>query len=538
MTTNINDRLWIYWNMLRSMGNIDPEMRLTATVLLDEVKNEREENQISENPDELYRLLLSIADRKKMRNPFPDARYFYNAYMGVRPVNKIDWEQVLFQTLSDDRYPVLPEPLIKLFTEHLKKKPERVLIAEGVSFVPNLKKMVDENVSIYFTITSVNFSHIQVLQKIFEGYDNVEILEADIYKYGFINKRFDLIFALPAFGGRTLAEDTTFICREYDMVALENLSFHLNNGGQLVIILPGRITFASGKIRDLRQFIQENYTVKELAELPEGIFDYTGIKTYLLDIENSRPGDDDITIRKYSAGERKSKKAAVTELTVVDDTFILLEELEKQGDWNINRFFEMQDEEWQKYQNSDIRKDFIENVAQVFRGKSVSKKDPTGAYGVVNISNIGEYELDYDNLEHLDEDERKVSNYILKEGDLLLPARGTAIRTAVFHEQSYPCIASSNIIVIRPDERALDSTYLKVFLDSPLGNKMISSTQQGTTIMNISYKDLNVLEIPLPPIEEQQAIARTYVEELKTYKKTIETAEQRWKDVLSKLQEF
>ena len=65
MTTNKNERLWTYWNMLRSMGNIDPEMRLTATMLLDEVKNEREENQMAENPDELYQLLLSIADRKK-----------------------------------------------------------------------------------------------------------------------------------------------------------------------------------------------------------------------------------------------------------------------------------------------------------------------------------------------------------------------------------------------------------------------------------------------------------------------------------------
>jgi hypothetical protein len=42
----------------------------------------------------------------------------------------------------------------------------------------------------------------------------------------------------------------------------------------------------------------------------------------------------------------------------------------------------------------------------------------------------------------------------------------------VFHEQKYPCIASSNVIVIRPDPKMLDSTYLKIFLDSPIGNKI------------------------------------------------------------------
>ena len=139
---------------------------------------------------------------------------------------------------------------------------------------------------------------------------------------------------------------------------------------------------------------------------------------------------------------------------------------------------------------------------------------------------------------HLDEEERKVSNYLLQEGDVLLPARGTAIRTAVFHHQSYPCIASSNVIVIRPDARLLDSTYLKIFLDSPIGNKLISGAQQGMTVMNISYKDLNILEIPLPVMEKQKATAEEYRAELKKYTETISVAEKRWNETLSKLQKF
>ena len=121
---------------------------------------------------------------------------------------------------------------------------------------------------------------------------------------------------------------------------------------------------------------------------------------------------------------------------------------------------------------------------------------------------------------------------------MLLPARGTAIRTAVFHHQSYPCIASSNVIVIRPDARLLDSTYLKIFLDSPIGNKLISGAQQGMTVMNISYKDLNILEIPLPVMEKQKTTAEEYRAELKKYTETISVAEKRWNETLSKLQKF
>lgn len=335
-----------------------------------------------------------------------------------------------------------------------------------------------------------------------------------------------------------LSDDQNFMCREFDMVALENLSLHLNSGGRLVITLPGRITFASGKINDLRQFIQTNYTIKEIAELPEGTIEYCGIKVYLLDIENDRPNEDDIVVRRYTAGEKKARRAAVTSLEVADDTFVMLAELEEQGDWSIDRIFAQQDEDYLSFQNSSVRKDTIGNVAEVFRGKSVTKKDPAGNIGVVNISNIGEYEIDYAGLDHLQEEERRVSTYLLQEGDVLLPARGTAIRTAVFHEQSYPCIASSNLIVIRPDARILDSTYLKIFLDSPIGNKIISGAQQGMTVMNISYKDLEVLEVPIPSMEKQKAVAKEYRDELTKYMEAVTAAEKRWSEILAKLQMF
>lgn len=243
-------------------------------------------------------------------------------------------------------------------------------------------------------------------------------------------------------------------------------------------------------------------------------------------------------VRRYTAGEKKARRAAVTSLEVADDTFVMLAELEEQGDWSIDRIFAQQDEDYLSFQNSSVRKDTIGNVAEVFRGKSVTKKDPAGNIGVVNISNIGEYEIDYAGLDHLQEEERRVSTYLLQEGDVLLPARGTAIRTAVFHEQSYPCIASSNLIVIRPDARILDSTYLKIFLDSPIGNKIISGAQQGMTVMNISYKDLEVLEVPIPSMEKQKAVAKEYRDELTKYMEAVTAAEKRWSEILAKLQMF
>ena len=139
-------------------------------------------------------------------------------------------------------------------------------------------------------------------------------------------------------------------------------------------------------------------------------------------------------------------------------------------------------------------------------------------------------------MDHLDTDERKISNYILEDGDILIPARGTTIKTAVFKVQQFPCIASSNLIVIRVNQNQILPAYLKIFLDSPLGVKQIKGLQQGTTLMNISYKDIMSVEIPMIPLEEQKVISEEYEKELSLYQNTISAANDRWQNVVRELQ--
>ena len=537
MRTNVQNKIAAYMNAI--IGSVDPDHYAAAVVLIENVKMHFQQERNEVTADQLYVSLLEAADKLGIKNPFHDKDHFLLIYKKSLEVKNVDWEDVILQMASASKMPVLPKALLNVYKERFSTRPETVLIAEAEKFVPNLRSIVDENMNSAFVLTTQNAIYAQVLEKAFAGYDNVEILVTDIYHYEFIKQRFELILACPNFGGRMLSDEQNFMCREFDMVALENLSLHLNSGGRLIIVLPGRITFASGRVSNLRQFIQTTYTIKEIGELPEGTIEYSGIKVYLLDIENNRPQDDnDIVIRRYGSAEKKTRRASVTSLEVTDDTFVMLSELEEQGDWNIDQIFSQQDEDYLRYQRSGIRKDMIGNVAEIFRGKAITKKDPSGNISVVNISNIDDYEIDYTRLEHLQEEERKVSTYLLQEGDVLLPARGTAIRTAVFHEQSYPCVASSNLIIIRPDAKILDSTYLKIFLDSPIGNKLISSAQQGTTVMNISYRDLNVLEVPIPPLDTQKAVVKEYLEELKKYKETVAAAEKRWTEALARLQTF
>ena len=360
-----SDNTLMYINSLRAF--MGPDSYLSAALLTDEVIHSAKGNSSS-----LYTMLLQCADKAGVANPFPNEDAFHNFYRLVSEGGEFDWGQLLQLTMENNKMPVLPEALIVLMTDELGRKPGTVMIAEAEKFAASLCQIIEQHPDSKFLLTTQNKDYQKVLEKMCDGYANVTITLTSIYRYEFINTRFDLILSNPIFGGRDLVDDSHFICRETDFVALENLSLHLNTGGLLEIVLPARISFAAGKAGDLRQFIQSNYSIRELSELPEGTFNYTGIKTYLLKVENTRPSEDeDIDVKRYSAGDRKNRREQLSSLEVEDDTFVMLPELEEQGNWSVDRIFAKQDEDFVAFQNSATRKELLKNVAELFRGKAV-----------------------------------------------------------------------------------------------------------------------------------------------------------------------
>lgn len=505
-------------------GNMSLENIPTAALILYKLSL----NEMSEG--RLYEIAQSLSAEHFISNPFKnseDLQFMYNSLNGSFDADSL----LLFYACCKNNLFFVPNTTIKEFAHHINSPNKSILICEGEKFAQSLKFLIDENKDSDITITVQDNLFIRILEAVFEKHENVHIMQTNIYEYEFIKDRFDLILSVPTFGGRLMVDQKqSFICREYELVAAENLLLHLNSIGKLLIVLPARITFSGGKVQELRRFIQGMYSLEEISELPSGTFSMTNIKTYLFAISTGKT--EEVAIKRYDLfGSKKEDKY----LKIKDETFVLSSELEDMGDWNIDKIFSSQDDEWMQYQESPIKKVSLEEVADIFRGKLVNTKDENGRIGVINISNIREYDINYDTLDHIDENERKISGHLLKDGDLLLPARGTAMRTAVFREQNYPCIASSNIIIIRPKKNKLSGTYLKIFLDSEIGGKILQSLQQGTTVMNISYKDLSTIQVPLLPFEDQKQIEEEYQKELNLYQKNILNAEEKWSLVIKKL---
>lgn len=538
MKINYIDKNYVhdtFYRFLREkMSNASAKI---AMAVLAETKRRVDELMQSPSENEIVNLIMDVEYEFGCGRMFSDPKDAIVAYTMMCQIDNFDMESLL---VSRDRGLTdlvnIPPVVVKLFDEKIDIGTKSILIAEGEKFAPNLRNIVDAHQECFFTITTMSPAYKTIMENIFINYSNVTVVQASIYEYEFVLDRFDLILSMPVFGSRMLVDsEQHFTCREHEMVAIENLLLHLNRGGHLAILMPYRIAFAGGGVKTLREFIQQMYKIEEISSLPEGMLTWSGIKTYMIVIGTGK--SDDVTIRRYEKGNTvpENRGKTLISLNLEDETFAMISEIEDQGDWIVDKFFASQDSEWQKYLG--VEKYELGEVAQVFRGKNVSGKEKTGTIGIINISNIMDYTINYDSLDYTEGEKRKFLNHMLKTGDILVPARGTTARIAIFKEQSYPCIASSNLVVIRPKENVLNSTYLKAFFDSPLGKKLLESTQQGTTVMNLSYKDMQTLEIPVPDMDKQEAIAEKYNKELRIYLKTIKEAESRWETVLKELQE-
>lgn len=455
-----------------------------------------------------------------------DEKLFYEVYKRINemPIRTL-MEYVCF-VLSQERTNVtVPNYLFPLMFKHVSDA-ETVFINDCDKYGVELYDLICANKNTTFYLT-VKHEILSKLLPILYKNEKVKFISPEIYTEAFTLMKFDLIVSFPIMGGRELNSSGDFISRELSFIAAQNLLYHLTTSGKLVILLPAKIGFGSGDAEVLRHYISENYKVEEISSLPSRVFyPYMSINTYLLTI--SAGITENVCVKKYDLNGKN--------LIEKDTRLIFSDELEELNAWNVDMVFSATDETILAYKNSTVKKVHLNEVAEVFRGKSITEKVDGGNVSVINISNISNIGIDYTNLETINEEERKVARYLLQDGDVLITTKGFSIKVAVFEKQPRMCVASSNLCVIRTQSKLLNGTYLKLFLESDVGIKLLKSLQRGTTIVNINYQDICQLEVPVPLLDDQIEVVNEYKQGLNLYVKTISAAESAWKAIKADVQ--
>lgn len=485
------------------------------------LKELKEDVNIMQDKKQLFQSMKKTTEEELGFFP-ADRADFFEIFEELKDIDLIDFTLEIYK---DDRMGIViaPSYLCQYISARVKRlKPENLLITEAEKHLSGLREMVSLMPEKDITLTTQYKPMYLLLQLAFGEYDNIQIYFESIYTERLKEEKYDYIYLLPAFGQKVDEINKKFLTKDSDGIALENMLGHLSERGTLDIVLPAKITFAALGYEKLRSYIKENYNVGSIYILPEGTFrPATAVKTYLFSISTEQRV-------KIEIGTFELENKAIK---IKDKKSISTKEFLAHEDWRIELLLAEGDADIQRFRSSDLPKVKLKNIAEIFRGKSILKKDTSlGMIAVLNISNIEDGEIDYRNMDTINEEERKVKRYELATGDVVLSCRGTTIKSAVFEAQDKTIIASANLIVIRPGKK-VKGEFIKIFFESPVGLAIIKSFQRGTTMVNINHTDIMEMEIPLLPKSKQEEMINKYYEGMKIYKETVQKAESHWSEI-------
>ena len=187
-------------------------------------------------------------------------------------------------------------------------------------------------------------------------------------------------------------------------------------------------------------------------------------------------------------------------------------------------------EEWREINASNypFNMEPLGNLIDEMRNGLSAKPNETGSgFPILRISSVRSFLVDQSDIRFLEVTDSEVSRYCLKKGDLLFTRYNGSlefvgvcglIENLEFNVLLYP----DKLIRVRVDQKKILPKYLEIFSASFQAREYIESLIKSTSGQKgISGKDLKLLKVSLPSLEEQAQIVRR-VEELFAHADAVE----------------
>jgi restriction endonuclease S subunit len=128
------------------------------------------------------------------------------------------------------------------------------------------------------------------------------------------------------------------------------------------------------------------------------------------------------------------------------------------------------------------------------------------SYGAVTLKSFNPNgSLIVDNLDTFVSKEKIKETYLTQSNDVLIRLREPNIAVKI-DENNSGLVIPSFVASLRVDETKVDSKFLTYYLNSTTAKRALNSSITGTAINMIKTKELEDLEIKLPPLQEQKKI--------------------------------
>jgi type I restriction enzyme M protein len=381
-----------------------------------------------------------------------------------------------------------------------------------------------------------------------------KFLNPKIYEYDTLTseerweEKFDIIMANPPFmtpkGGIQPHNKFSVQAKRSEVLFVDYIAEHLNPRGRAGVIVPEGIVFKNeNAYKQLRKMLLEENYLYAVVSLPAGVFQpYSGVKTSILffDKELAKKTDDIL----FAKVENDGYELGATRKEIdKNDLPAVMENIKK----------------YQEYLRSGEKdNEFIEYINN--RDKDKEKLKVYDKYAVVAKEKIIENDYNLSAERYREEADYSNVKWPMVKLDDILNFKGKGLRPASFASKNgkFDFIVSSpfkkkcdeadyetealivgdgggaNIHYINGKFSSSDHTYILENKDKNnvllryvyfliVNNlNLLEKGFKGQSLKNLSKKYIKSIEIPLPPLEEQEKI----VEELDRYQKIIDGAQQ------------
>ena len=152
----------------------------------------------------------------------------------------------------------------------------------------------------------------------------------------------------------------------------------------------------------------------------------------------------------------------------------------------------------------------LKEFAEILSGYPFRSRIEYTPDGDVSVIQIGDLDmLVHEKLMRVRDIEPK-QHYFVRQGDVLLVARGIQHRAVWISRHLPKTIAVSNFFLIRMKKKDVLPAYLAWYLNSQPAQYFLQRHRMGSNILSLQKRDLEHLEVPVPPVGIQERIGRVY----------------------------
>lgn len=148
-------------------------------------------------------------------------------------------------------------------------------------------------------------------------------------------------------------------------------------------------------------------------------------------------------------------------------------------------------------------------LEKVQYGTSKKAYKETIGLPVIRMNNISDSRLDLSDMKYIAISESEKTALLLKDGDILFNrtnSKELVGKCAVFHENG-DYIFASYLIRMRVNIKKANPDFIAYVINSPIGRRQIDAlSRQIIGQANINSQEIRSLQVPLPPLEIQNAI--------------------------------